>query len=187
AGHDGGGSASIGRSRAGLPVSPEPQSGLVSATVGTWLRQADSRLWVEATSEVIGDAREGGPFHFRVRVDVLDQSLQHEQDLWASRDIRVNRHRKRGIVHLAVDPVELVAPHLFNVSRVHESMAVWVLLDKQHRGKIVKVPVRWNLDQVRYRPAYERLHPVARVFLIVNRWPRVFDPDIVGDEVPVHQ
>ena len=56
-----------------------------------------------------------GPADAVVLVDVLDDPLVHQQHLRAAAHVRVDRHREDGVVLLAVDPVELVAPDLLEV------------------------------------------------------------------------
>ena len=68
---------------------------------------------------------------------------------------------KTRVVHLAVDPVELVAPHLLDVARVDEAVAVRAGLDEHHRRQVVEVPVRRDLDQVGLLAAHQRLHPLV--------------------------
>src|SRR5215216_1319473 len=78
--------------------------------------------------EIGGDLLEGRPPNPVVPIDVVDQALQHEQNLRPPGDVGVDRDREDHVVILAVDPVELVAPDLLEVTRVDESMAVRRLL-----------------------------------------------------------
>ena len=47
--------------------------------------------------------------------DVVDQPFMHQQHLRPAGDIRVNGHGEDRVVELAVDPVELVTPHLLDL------------------------------------------------------------------------
>ena len=98
--------------------------------------------------EVVGDLVEGRPAHAVVPVDVLDDPLVHQQHLRAAAHVGMDRHREDGVVVLAVDPVELVAPDLLDVARIDEAVAVRRRLDEHHRRQVVEVPARRDLDQV---------------------------------------
>src|SRR5262245_1521830 len=82
-----------------------------------------------ALLEVVGDGVEIRPGDAVVRVDVLDETFEHEKHLRAARHIRMNGEREHRVVVFAIHPVELVAPHLFDVPRVDEAVAVRAALD----------------------------------------------------------
>jgi hypothetical protein len=64
------------------------------------------------------------PVHARISVYVLDEPLQHQEYLRAARDVRMNSQWKYRPFVFAVYPVELIAPQLFDVTRVDEAVAV---------------------------------------------------------------
>src|SRR5688572_28304183 len=82
-----------------------------------------------ALDEVVGDLLEGGEPHARVALDVIVKALQHEQILRLTRYVRVDREGEDGVVVLPVNPVELVPPHLLQMARIDEAVAVWRRLD----------------------------------------------------------
>ena len=122
-----------------------------------------------------------------MRVDVLDEALEHEQDLWAPADVRMDRDREHRVFVLAVDVVELVAPELLELPWVHEPVAVGRGLDEHHRRQVVEVPAARDLDQVCLVALLERLHPRVRGLSVVDRRPAVTHPDVVRVKVVVHQ
>src|SRR5258706_221222 len=75
-------------------------------------------------------------------------------------DVGMDGYRARRRVHLAIDPVELVAPDLFEMPRVDEAVAVGRRLDEHHRREIVEVPAARDLDQVGHLAALQRFHPM---------------------------
>src|SRR5699024_5509366 len=98
----------------GRPGTEDPASSylLAGKVAGSWWWASTSRA---ALLEVLGDGVEVRPLHTVVAVDVLDEALQHEQHLRPAGDVRVHGDGERGVVHLPVDPVELVLPHLPDV------------------------------------------------------------------------
>ena len=87
----------------------------------------------------------------------------------------------------AVDPVELVAPHFFQVTRVDETVAVGGFFDEHHRRQVVEVPVGRDLYQVSFFAAHQRFHPGVGVLAVVDLGPGVALAHVVGVEVVVHQ
>lgn len=57
----------------------------------------------------------------------------HQQHMRPSRNIRVDSNREDKLIILAVEVVEMVAPDILYVSRVHKAMAVRRVLDEHHR------------------------------------------------------
>src|SRR5215208_6428956 len=149
------------------------------------LRTSGARARV-TLPEIGGDLFEGRPPHPVVAIDVFDQALQHEQDLRSPGDVGVDGDGKDCVVILAVDPIELVAPDLLEVTRVYEAMTVRRLLDEHHRRQVVDVPVGADLDQVRLLAAHEWLHPRLGGLRVVDLRPGVADPRVEGMEVIVH-
>lgn len=74
--------------------------------------------------KVVGDFVERHEAHAGMALDVFDQALEHQQHLRATGHVRVDGHGEHGMFVFAVDPVELVAPHFFEVARVDEAVAV---------------------------------------------------------------
>jgi hypothetical protein len=99
----------------------------------------------------------------------------------------MNRDREHGVIVFAVDPVELVAPHLLDIARVDEAMAVRRLLDEQHWRQIVEIPARRDLDQVGCLAALQRHHLRRRLLRIVDLGPAVADPHVIGLMIVMHQ
>jgi len=140
-----------------------------------------------AGREIIGNLIEGDPPDALVLFDVVDNSFEHQKDLRMSREIGVEIDGEYGMVQLPVDPVELVAPHLFQLSWVDPAMTVGVGLDEHHRRQVIEVPVRRNLDQIGLLAADQRLHPVLGIRGIIDFGPGLTHTDPVDGEVVVHQ
>src|SRR5919107_1034829 len=68
-----------------------------------------------ALPKVVGDLLQGHPANTFVGVYVANKAFEHQEVLWSAGHIRVDGRGIDGVVHLAVDPVELVAPELFYV------------------------------------------------------------------------
>src|SRR5207237_10720716 len=77
-----------------------------------------------APREVVRDLVERRPADPVVAVDVLDDPLEHQDHLRPPAHVGVDRHPEDGVVLLAIDVVELVAPDLLEVPRVDEAVAV---------------------------------------------------------------
>ncbi len=118
---------------------------------------------------------------------VMVEALQHHQHMRAARHVRVDGDREHGIIVFAVHPVELVAPHLLDVARVDEAVAVRRRLDEHHRRQIVEGPARRDLDEAGHMTPLQRHHPVARLLRIVDLGPAVADPHVIGLVVVVHE
>src|SRR5215211_698741 len=138
-----------------------------------------------ALDEVVGDLLHRRPADAVVAVDVIDQPFEHQQTLRPAAHIRVDGQAVRRVVHLPVDPVELVAPQLLDVVRVDEAVAVRRALDEHHRRQVVEVPVAPDLDEVYFLAAHERLHPLLGRLGVVDLGPRVAHPRVVRGEVAV--
>ena len=82
---------------------------------------------------------------------LYDHSLMHHDFL--PYYVRVDRHGEDRIVVFAIDPIELVAPHLLDIAWIDEAVAVRRLLDEHHRRQIVSVPIRRNLDEISFLAA----------------------------------
>src|SRR5690606_31859377 len=96
---------------------------------------------------VVGHFIEGDEANALVALHVVEQALKHEQHLRATRDVRVDRDGKNRVVVFAVDPVELIAPHLLDMAGIDEAMAIGRLLDEHHGRQVIKIPVGGDLDQ----------------------------------------
>src|SRR5699024_8928725 len=97
------------------------------------------------SDELISDLIEGRELDAVVRLEVLDETLQHELYLRAARDIGVQGDGEDRVIVLAVDPIELVAPKIFNITRADKAVAVRRGLDEHHWWKIIEVPAGRNL------------------------------------------
>ena len=71
----------------------------------------------------------------------------HQQHMRSARDIRMDRDWGDKFVILAVEVVEMVAPYVFDVARIDESMTIRRLFDEHHRRQIIDVPIGRNLNQ----------------------------------------
>src|SRR5690242_6997465 len=89
---------------------------------------------------------------------VMVEPLQHHQYMRPARYVRMDRYRKDRVVVFAINPVELVAPHLLDVARIDEAVAVRGLFNKEHRRQVVEIPARGYLDQVSFPAAPQRHH-----------------------------
>src|SRR3954451_8139422 len=141
-----------------------------------------------AGGEVAGGVCHEGKFDIVVALHVIEETLEHEQVLWAAGDVGVEGDGEDGVVHLPIDPVELVLPQLLDVLRADEAVAVGAGLDEHHRRQVVEVPRRRDLNEVGLLAPDERLHPFpggGRV--IVDFGPSVTDPHVVRGVIVVHQ
>src|ERR1700733_1655656 len=138
-----------------------------------------------ALAKVHGNVLEGRPAYALMPVDIFDQTLQHQNDLRATTDIRMNREAERGVVHLAIDPVELIAPKRFDVARIHKAVAVRRLLDEHHWRQVIDIPIRTDFDDIDLLAVLKRLHPLLRLLGVVDHGPLVADPGVEGLEVPI--
>ena len=111
----------------------------------------------------------------------------HQEHLRSATDVGVNRHGEHGVVELSVDPVELIAPHLFDVARVHKAMTIRRFFDEHHRRQIIEIPVGGDLDEVRLFPTHQRSHPLRRRPRVVDFRPAIANTDIVRMEVVMHE
>src|SRR2546427_4257235 len=152
----------------------------------THIRHLVLGAW-EAARKVVRNRLERHPAYPFVLIDVVDQALVHEQDLWTTADIRVNGHGKHGVVVFPIYPVKLIAPQLFNCAWVDKAMAVRRFFDKHHGWEIIQIPVGWDLNEVRLWPAYHRLDPGQGGPGVVEFRPVVAHAHIVGMKVVVHQ
>ena len=75
--------------------------------------------------------------HARMADHMVIEPLQHHQHVRSAGNVRMDRHREYRVVVFAVDLVELIPPHLFDVAGIDETVAVRRLLDEQHRREIV--------------------------------------------------
>jgi len=69
-------------------------------------------------AEVLCHFLHRAPSDTRMATDILDESLQHQQHLWAPRNIRMDGQREDRVVAFAVDPVEPVTPQLLDIPRI---------------------------------------------------------------------
>ena len=136
-------------------------------------------------AEIIGDVLKGCPFHARMLGDVFDQALQHQQNLRTARHIGVDGKGEDGIIHLAVHPIELVAPHFFDVTRVDEPVRVRGLFHEHHRRQIVDIPVGCDIDEVDFLAVLQGMHPFLGGLGIIYRVPAVAHFGIEGLEITV--
>jgi hypothetical protein len=150
-------------------------------------RRWDAASTRRAAQEVVGDLVARHEAHALMRLEMLDQALQHQQHLGAAGDIGVDGDGEDRVVVLAVDPVELVAPHLLYVARIDEAVAVGRLLDEHHGRQVVQIPVGGDLDQPCLLAAHQGLHPGVRMLAVVDARPLVAHAHVVRVEVVVHQ
>jgi len=134
------------------------------------------------------------PFLFREK-RIHDLPLKHHQAVRVAANIRVHRHGiHETFIVLAVEELESVHPHFFDVARIHPAMAVrcwkspsapeitryrerrWThltFLDKHHRRQVIRIPTGRDLTQARGGSGFEGLHPVVWVLLVVDGDPFV--------------
>src|SRR5690606_29506093 len=73
-----------------------------------------------ALAEIVCDLLERSPFDPLMPIDIFDEPLEHQEHLRAARHVGVDGEGEHAVIHLAVDPVELVAPEFLDVARIHE-------------------------------------------------------------------
>src|SRR5258706_5280939 len=122
-----------------------------------------------------------------MRGNIFDYPLEHEQHLRPPRDVRVDRYRESGVVHLAIDPIELVAPDFFDLPWTDEAMAVWSGLDEHHGRKVVEIPATGDLDQTGLLAALQRLHPMRGRLRIIDLGPLIAGADVIRNKIIMHQ
>src|ERR1700691_125141 len=83
-----------------------------------------------ALPEILCDLLECRPANALVAVDVFDQPLEHHDDLRATTHVRMDGEAERRIAHLAVNPVELLAPQVLDVARIDGAVAVRGFFDE---------------------------------------------------------
>jgi hypothetical protein len=76
-----------------------------------------------AATELFRHLFHRAPVHARMPVYVFDEPLEHQENLRATGDVRMNSQWKYRPFIFAVYPVELIAPQLFHVARVDEAVA----------------------------------------------------------------
>src|SRR5580700_1701305 len=131
-----------------------------------------------ALAEVFCDLLEGGPADAVMAADVFDQPLEHHDDLRPAANVRMDGEAERGIVHLAVDPVELLAPQVLDVARIDKAVTVRGFFDEHHRRQIVDVPVCGNFNEIDFLAVLKGFHPVFRMLGIVDQRPAIADPRV---------
>src|ERR1700722_3136606 len=129
-----------------------------------------------ALPEILCDLLEGRPANTPVAVDVFNQPLEHHNDLRATTHVRMDGEAERRIVHLAVDPVELLAPQVLDVARIDKAVTVRGFFDEHHRRQIVDVPVCGNFNEIDFLTVLKGFHPVFSLLGIVDQRPAVADP-----------
>lgn len=69
-------------------------------------------------------------------LEVFNEPLMHQQRVWSARNIRMNSNGEYKVIVLAIKIVKMIAPYILNVTRVHESMLIimLVLLRVTHCG-----------------------------------------------------
>ena len=67
-----------------------------------------------------------------VRQYICRQTLQHQQNLGTTTNIRVDSDWKNRLVILPINEVELIPSHLLNVPGIGEAVAVRSVLDEHH-------------------------------------------------------
>ena len=95
------------------------------------------------------------------------------------------RHGETKVLLLAVEVVEVVSPQVLHVARVHPPVAVGRFLNEHHRREVVQVPVRGDFYKARLRTGFEGVHPVGRVFTVVDGGDGVAGSEVVGVTVLV--
>src|SRR4030095_11803034 len=68
----------------------------------------------EAARKVVRNRLERHPAHAFVLIDVVDQALVHEQNLWTTADVWMNGHGEHGGVVFPTHPVKSLAAQLHN-------------------------------------------------------------------------
>lgn len=66
-----------------------------------------------------------------------DLPFMHEQSMRSSARIGMNRHRKDELIVFAVEVIEVVSPHVFNVSRVDEAVTVGNVLAEHEWWEVI--------------------------------------------------
>ena len=97
--------------------------------------------------EIITNILHLHPLHARLTTDILNQSLQHEDDVWMAADVGMDRHREAEIVVFPVKVIKVVSPQVLDVLWVHPAVGIGGFFDKHHRGKVVEVPAARDLDE----------------------------------------
>src|SRR5499427_8268879 len=141
----------------------------------------------ETVRKVVRNRLERHPAHAFVLIDVVDQALVHEQDLWTTADIWVNSHSEHGIVVFPIHPIKLIAPQLLNRAWVDKTMAVGSFFDEHHGWEIIQIPVRRDLNETCLVPPYQRVHPGLGGPGVVDFRPVVAHAHIIRMKVVVHQ
>src|SRR5262245_63110753 len=95
----------------------------------------------KAARKVVRNRLERHPAHAFVLIDVVDQALVHEQDLWTTADIGVNGHGEHGVVVFPIYPVKLITPQLLNRTGIDKAMAIGRFFDEVHVREVIIVTV----------------------------------------------
>src|ERR1700722_1360857 len=93
---------------------------------------------------------------------------------------------KDTIIVMVIKPVELVQPNLPNRLARNPPMAVGKLLHKHSSWSVIKMPACGNFDDVHFCSRLPRLHPVARLFRVIDLCPTVPLPKIMWMKVVFH-
>lgn len=116
-------------------------------------------------------------------LNITNETFQHHKNLRSSTNIGVNGDRKYCKIIFSINPVKLISPEVFDISRIHKAMTVWSGLDEHHWWKVVHIPVGWNLNQVYTVSSLQWLHPVFSWFAIIYIGPFLSCSGIVRLEI----
>jgi len=86
--------------------------------------------------EIIAHLLHGDPLDALVAVDVVDDALVHEQDVWATRNVRVDGHGEDKLVVVGIEVVEVVLPDVLDVARVRPAAGEGGVLDEHHGRQV---------------------------------------------------
>src|SRR5581483_12259788 len=100
------------------------------------------------SSKVCGDLGKREPMDACMAIEIVNQTLVHQQHLRTSAHVRVNSHGKHCVVVLSINPIKLISPHLLNVAGVDETVTIGRFFNEHHRRQVIQIPVRRNLDEV---------------------------------------
>ena len=110
---------------------------------------------------------------FQIQITSHSSPFQHQNNMRMPGYIRVYRYRITKIVLLSVEEIEMISPQLLHSLRVHPPVRVRRLLNEEHWGEVVEIPIARNLHEACFLTLFEGMHPVRRVLGVVDGRPRV--------------
>lgn len=112
---------------------------------GPMFRRQHRPLWrLILALEIITDVLHLHPLDARLAADILDQSLQHENYMWMTADVRMDSYREAKIVVFSIEEIEMISPQILDVLWIHPAVRIGSFLDEHHWRKIVEVPLRFR-------------------------------------------